>query len=194
MSVFTILITFCALLISETSRAALDIQQAPMASSLETGTILSGAAELPEEKDVNCDPLVASSDKPWDLVSELINTVPRRPVEMGGESDLDACYGWGRTNRATVLSWYDNGQLMELELPAGTEVFFCDYEEMPCQNYEGVLIPRPGYHEGGGNGFDGPGLKESTCGASSPQKNRTPVKGLCPNGWIKKEHVDLLAG
>lgn len=194
MSVFTMLITICALLASGPSRAALENQQAPPASSLETGTILSGSAESPEEKEVNCDPLVATSDEPWKLVSELINDVPNRPVEMGGEPDLDACYGWGRTNRDTVLSWYDNGQLMELDLPAGTEVFFCDYEQMPCQNYEGVLIPRPGYHNGGGKGFDGPGLKESTCGASSPQKDRMPVQGPCPNGWIKKEHVDLLAG
>ena len=99
-----------------------------------------------------------------------------RNVMVGGETDMDACGGYGIVLATTTLISFKSGQMAFDKVDINTNVSSCDSSE--DGEYVGIVF----------------GKKGQNCGVGTPVKTRQEYKGPCKRGWIKKGFFELLAG
>ncbi|MGL4094322.1 integron [Agrobacterium cavarae] len=106
------------------------------------------------------------------------------PVEIGGDTELDACASQGRIvrldpNGDNFLSVRTGpgSKRQEIDrLSAGALVTICDKRG----RWLGIIYAAPG--------------TTTDCGVSSPAPARLPYDGPCRSGWVHEGFVVVVAG
>ena len=109
---------------------------------------------------------------------------PDTPVMVGGELDLDACFGVGlvtgpdpsEPHEAAVLTSPDPEQAVIDRVPTGRRVYLCEEHN----GWTGVVYRLDGDLAG--------------CGVSGPQERRRAYDGPCLSGWVASGSLSLAAG
>ena len=110
--------------------------------------------------------------------------VPDTPVMVGGQLDLDACFGVGlvtgsslsKSHEAAVLTSPGPGQAVINWVPTGRHVYLCEERN----GWTGVVYRLDGDLAG--------------CGVSGPQERRRAYDGPCHSGWVASGRLSLAAG
>ena len=98
-------------------------------------------------------------------------------VQVGGETDSDACATIGRTTGTAVVRTGPGDAYAELaRLPAGVMLAMCQSD--PSGRWEGVLEMRDGVD----------------CGVGTPIVPRQAYRGPCNAGWIENRNIEVVAG
>lgn len=106
--------------------------------------------------------------------------IPTGPVMIGGDVTHDACGGWGIATATTTLFTTNEMGYSEFKvINVNQGVSLCDEKQDYDGEYYGVIFSKD---------------ENVNCFVSSPEAERQPYTGPCESGWVKKEHLLLIAG
>lgn len=113
-------------------------------------------------------------------------TAPR-PVQVGGDADLDACGSVGQVvrlnpkgdNFLSVRAAPNEKAMQVAKLGPKATVTLCD--QTPGGAWYAIVFPRSGQ-------------ASVDCKVSSPIAKRQVYRGPCASGWVSAKFIEIIAG